>query len=111
MAETKKDRTGDASKATGRAAGAGARVRFDTSNLKSSYANVCTMNSTREEVVINFGLNQSWERTANEVQIELSNRIILSPFAANRMLEMLQKLMDEYEKRYGAVPQADNKPN
>jgi hypothetical protein len=89
------------------AAGQGSRVRFDTSNLKSSYANVCTMNSTREEVVINFGLNQSWERTAKEVDIELSNRIILSPFAANRMLEMLQKLVEEYEKRYGAIPQQD----
>jgi len=60
------------------------KVSFDTSNLKSSYANVCTMNSTREEVVLNFGLNQSWERSADSVQIELNNRIILSPFAAQR---------------------------
>lgn len=103
MPDNKKKDNGSPETATG----PGARVRFDTSNIKSSYANVCTMNSTREEVVINFGLNQSWERTANEVQVELSNRIILSPFAANRMLEMLQKLVEEYEKRYGAIPKPD----
>jgi hypothetical protein len=89
------------------------QVRFDTANLKSSYANVCTMNCTREEVVINFGINQSWERTPTEMVIELSNRVILSPFAAMRMLDMLQKLMEEYRGRYGEattrppVPAAD----
>ena len=81
----------------------GPKVSFDTSNLKSSYANVCTMNSTREEVVLNFGLNQSWERTAQEVKIELNNRIILSPFAAQRMQEMLTKLLAEYATRYGEI--------
>jgi hypothetical protein len=86
-----------------KAQSAGPKVSFDTSNLKSSYANVCTMNSTREEVVLNFGLNQSWERTAQEVKIELNNRIILSPFAAQRMNDMLNKLLDEYKSRYGEI--------
>ena len=83
--------------------GTAPKVKFDTSSLKSSYANVCTMNSTREEVVINFGLNQSWERSSQEVAIELNNRIILSPFAAKRMHEMLTKLIDEYSNRYGEI--------
>ena len=81
----------------------GPKVSFDTSSLKSSYANVCTMNSTREEVVLNFGLNQSWERSSESVQIELNNRIILSPFAAQRMQEMLSKLLGEYKARYGEI--------
>ena len=83
------------------------KVKFDTKNLTSSYANVCTMNSTREEVVLNFGLNESWERSSSEVTIELHNRVILSPFAAQRMHEMLTKLLEEYHGRYGAISQVD----
>lgn len=80
-----------------------AKVQFDTRNLKSSYANVCTVTSTREEVVLNFGINQAWERGSPDMAIELTNRIILSPFAAKRMLDLLGKLMREYEVRYGAL--------
>jgi hypothetical protein len=84
---------------------AGTRVRWDTSNLKSVYANVCAVNSTREEVVLNFGINKAWERTSNEMEIELTSRIILSPFAAQRLHELLGKLLKEYDSRYGALPQ------
>jgi len=44
-----------------RAAGTGATptIRWDDSNLKSSYANVCNVASTREEVVLMFGTNQA----------------------------------------------------
>lgn len=98
---TKKDEAAQTTEAARTASSA--QVRFDTANLKSSYANVCTMNCTREEVVINFGINQSWERTQSDMLIELSNRVILSPFAAMRMLDMLQKLMEEYRTRYGEI--------
>ena len=82
---------------------AGPRVKWNTANLKSGYANVVTATSTREEVVLNFGINQSWERTANEIEIELTHRIILSPMAAQRMLETLSQLMRDYQARYGAL--------
>lgn len=79
------------------------RVHWDTSNLKSSYANVCNVTSTREEVVLNFGLNQAWERGQTEMQIELTNRLMMSPFAAKRLSMMLSKLISEYEERYGEL--------
>jgi len=79
------------------------RVRWNTSNLKSGYANVCNVTSTREEVVLNFGLNQAWERDQTEMEIELTNRLILSPFAAKRLSLMLNKLINEYEERYGEL--------
>ena len=79
------------------------KVTWNTQNLKSSYANVANATSTREEVVLNFGLNQGWDRAQGELEIELTHRIILSPFAAKRLAEMLNKLMGEYEARYGAL--------
>ena len=80
-----------------------ATVRWDTSGLKSSYANVCNATCTREEVVLNFGVNEAWERTPLEMDIHLIHRIILSPFAAKRLVDLLNRLMTDYEARYGAL--------
>lgn len=77
------------------------KVKWDTQGLKSSYCNFVNATSTREEVVLNFGVNQNWDRMSGEVEIELAHRIIVSPFAAKRLTDLLQKLMAEYENRYG----------
>src|SRR3954469_24177568 len=80
------------------------RVRFDTSNLKSSYCNVCNATSTREEVVLNFGINQNWDLGGDRnLDVQLHHRIILSPFAAKRLQELLTKLIREHETRYGEL--------
>ena len=86
-----------------RAPGAQPTIRWDDSNLKSSYANVCNVSSTREEVVLVFGINQAWERGKSEVQVQLSDRIILSPFAAKRLAGLLAGVMREYESRFGTL--------
>ena len=81
-------------------------MKWDSTNLKSSYANFCNANSTREEMVLNFGINKAWERGPVEaLDIELNHRIVLSPFAARRLTELMQQLMKEYETRYGALPE------
>lgn len=80
-------------------------IKWDTSKLTSSYANFCNANSTREEVVLNFGVNKTWERgPMAALDIELNHRIVLSPFAAKRLTELMQQLMKEYEARYGTLP-------
>ncbi len=104
MATQSKDENKNEAASTAVASG-GTRVNWDTSKLQSAYANVCSVTSTREEVVLNFGINQAWERGQSEMQIQLSNRIILSPFAAKRMADGLNKLLVEYENRYGKLPE------
>jgi hypothetical protein len=78
-------------------------VKIDTSDLKSSYCNVCNASSTREEVVLNFGVNQNWDLGQRNLDVHLLHRIILSPFAAKRLQEMLNKLIAEHESRYGEL--------
>jgi hypothetical protein len=78
-------------------------IRWDDSNLKSSYANVCNVSSTREEVVLVFGINHAWERGQSEVQVSLTDRVILSPFAAKRLATLLTNVIREYESRFGAL--------
>lgn len=80
------------------------RVRWDDAQMKSAYANVCNVSSTREEVVLMFGVNQAWQRGQAEVVIQLTDRIILSPFAAKRLSLLLHGVMREYETRFGELP-------
>lgn len=81
-------------------------LKLDTSQLKSSYCNVCSATSTREEVVLTFGINQSWDlqqQGAGPMEVQLLHRIILSPAAAKRFHELLTRLMKEHEARHGAL--------
>ena len=81
----------------------GTKLKWDDSNMKSSYANVCNVTSTREEVVMLFGVNQAWNRGQKEVTIQLTDRIIISPYAAKRLSMLLQGVVSEYEKRFGTL--------
>lgn len=82
---------------------AGMKIKWDDSMMKSSYANVCNITSTREEVVLLFGMNQAWNRGQKEVTIQLTDRIVISPFAAKRMSMLLDNVVKEYEKRFGPL--------
>jgi hypothetical protein len=81
----------------------GTRIKWDDSNMKSSYANVCNVTSTREEVVMLFGINQAWNRGQKEVTIQLTDRVIISPYAAKRLATLLDGVVQEYEKRFGTL--------
>lgn len=79
------------------------RVKWNVEQLKSSYVNFANANSTQEEVVINFGMNNNWDRQAGEVDIELTHRIVMSPYATKRLAELLTKVVSQYETRYGVL--------
>ncbi len=79
------------------------RVRWDDSNMKSSYANVVNATSSREEVTLFFGTNQTWNANDDEFTVQLTERIILNPFAAKRLILLLGSVLKEYETRYGVL--------
>lgn len=84
-------------------AAAGQKVKWNADHLKSSYVNFANASSTQEEVVLNFGMNNNWDRMASEVEIDLTHRIVMSPFAAKRLADLLGKLVSQYEARYGPL--------
>jgi ethanolamine utilization microcompartment shell protein EutL len=98
MATKSGDNTADA-----KAALEGTRIKWDDTGMKSSYANVCNVTSTREEVVLLFGMNQAWNRGQKEVTIQLTDRVVVSPYAAKRLSMLLQGVVSEYEKRFGTL--------
>jgi len=79
------------------------KVIWDDSKMRSTYANVCNVSSTREEVVVLFGTNQAWQGSEAEVTVELSDRIIMSPFAAKRLSLLLANVVAQYESRFGTL--------
>lgn len=82
------------------------RVKWDDANMRSAYANVCNAVSTREEVVLLFGLNQSWHAGQKDVTVQLTDRIILSPHAAKRLQVLLTQLIKQHEERFGPLDAA-----
>ena len=82
------------------------RVKWDDANMRSAYANVCNAVSTREEVVLLFGLNQTWHAGQKDVTVQLTDRIILSPHAAKRLQVLLTQLIKQHEDRFGPLEAA-----
>lgn len=79
------------------------KVKWDTSNIRSAYSNVCNVAGTREEIVLLFGMNQAWNAQEKEMTIQLSDRIVLSPFVAKRLAGLLNNVVKDYEAKYGTL--------
>jgi Protein of unknown function (DUF3467) len=80
------------------------RVTWDDAQMQTSFANVINVLNTREEFTMLFGTNQSWNVAGSgEVRVLLSNRVVLTPHAAKRLLTLLAARVEDYEKRFGKM--------
>ena len=81
-----------------------AKVDWDYENMTTNFANVVNIQSSPEQLDICFGTNHTWTLTdERRVRVELTNRIIMSPLAAKRMRDALDKVLKEHELRYGTL--------
>jgi len=99
MANEEKKETGAAAGATQTAGQI--KIVWDDSNMRSVYANVSNVAGGREEIVLLFGMNQAWHAAQKEVKVQLTDRIVLSPFAAKRLSILLNNVLADYEKKFG----------
>lgn len=82
-----------------------ARVNWDDSQMQTTFANVLNVLNTREEFTLLFGTNQTWHANpARELTVKLSNRVVLTAFAAKRLSVLLSARVQEYEQRFGKLP-------
>ncbi|MDZ4253867.1 MAG: DUF3467 domain-containing protein [Sulfuritalea sp.] len=79
------------------------KVVWDDSRMNTSYSNVCNVLGSREEITLLFGANQAWHSAQKEVKVLLSDRIVLNPYAAKRLAGLLDRVLKEYEARYGQL--------
>jgi hypothetical protein len=80
------------------------KINWDQAKMKTTYANVCNVSSTREEVSILFGTNQTVNVNQDGIIVELTDRIILNPYAAKRLAHILTGVLKQYETAFGALP-------
>ena len=79
------------------------KIVWDDSNMRSVYANVSNVAGGREEIVLLFGMNQAWHAGQKEVSVQLTDRVVLSPFAAKRLSLLLNAVVADYEKKFGQL--------
>ncbi len=102
MAE--KNRSGERKADETKTPAEGPRINWDQAKMKTTYANVCNVSSTREEVSVLFGTNQTVNMAENGITVELTDRIILNPYAAKRLAHILTGVIKQYEAAFGALP-------
>ena len=78
-------------------------VRWDDAQMRTSYANACNVVSTREEVVLFFGINQGLRGGGEEIVVQLGDRIMLNPYAAKRLNILLTNVLRQHEARFGTL--------
>lgn len=80
------------------------QVHWDQSQMRTEFANVINVVSSREEFSLLFGMNSTWSLAEGKgFEVKLSNRIVLTPFAAKRLLTLLGERVAEYEAKNGAL--------
>ena len=87
------------------------RVRMDTANMKSAYCNFFVAQDNPNEVVLNFGFNQSLGATQKELQVQLLQQVILHPATARRVKDTLVALFQKRDTpRVRAAAQSSDSP-
>lgn len=79
------------------------KIVWDDSNMRMSYANVVNATSTREEVTLFFGVNKTWDASGREFHVALTDRIVVNPYAAKRLVMLLSGVLKQYEQRFGTL--------
>jgi hypothetical protein len=109
MADEEKKETGAAAGSPTQTVGQ-TKIVWNDSNMRSAYANVANVAGGREEIVLLFGMNQAWHAGQKEVNVQLSDRIVLSPFAAKRLSILLNAVLGDYEKKFGKLEVGAQRP-
>ncbi len=76
---------------------------IDQKNLQSSYANICRIAQTPNEVVIDFGMNLNFYGQIVDEPAKLDQRIIMTQEAAKRLCLHLTQTIQAYEAKYGSI--------
>jgi len=82
------------------------KLVWDDKDLKTTFSNVVNAAATREEVSVFFGTNQTWNAGDPEYRVKLTDRIVMTPFAAKRLSMLLGRVLDDYERKHGALDMA-----
>ena len=76
---------------------------WNDSNMKSLYVNATNVLGGREELMILLGLNQAWNNKQEKVQVDIAERVVMTPYTAKRLAIMLAATLKAYEAKFGQI--------
>ncbi len=80
------------------------QVRITTTHAQTSYINFCRGTLTPEEIILDLGFNaNAFGVKVLDEDIEIRNRVVLSPATAKRMLLQLNEMVRRHEQNFGEV--------
>ncbi len=86
----------------------GSSLVWNDEAMQTTFANVVNIQGTREQVEFFYGTNRTWNPSQEgPVRVDLTNRIIMTPYAAKRMHRILTGVLREYEARHGVLKVED----
>ena len=88
---------------TAAAVAAPVEQRIVQDNLVTSYANVCRIAQTPNEVIVDFGMNPNFFGQILDEPLRLSQRVVMSQDAAKRLCLHLTQTIQAYEAKYGVI--------
>ena len=79
-------------------------VVWNDDTMQTSFANVVNVQGTREQIEFFFGTNRTWNASkVGPVQVDLTNILIMTPYATKRLHHILTGVLREYESRHGVL--------
>ena len=78
-------------------------VVWNDSNMKSLYVNATNVVGGREEIMMLLGLNQAWNMEQSKVNVEIAERVVMTPYTAKRLAIMLGATLKAYEAKFSAI--------
>jgi hypothetical protein len=79
------------------------RVKISTEGLTATYANLCRVTSTPEEVIMDFAVNPNAFGAVLDEPLKADHRIIMNFYAAKRVAMILGETIRRHEAAYGEV--------
>ena len=79
------------------------QIPTDSSNLKTSYANVVGIAANINEVYLTFGMNTDPYNPTPAEAVKLDNRVVMTPDAAKRLCLNLNATLAAFEQRFGVI--------
>ena len=78
-------------------------VVWNDANMKSIYVNATNVVAGREEVMMLLGVNRVWKMNQEKVDVDIAERVVMTPFTAKRLAIMLGATLKAYEAKYGKI--------
>lgn len=79
------------------------QMKISAEGVEATYANLCRVTSTPEEVIMDFALNPNAFGKVLDEPVKVRHRIIMNYQAAKRVAMILGETIRRHENAYGSI--------